>query len=115
MFGDDPWGARTTQEWEAQVGSQVRDLRRRSGRTQAELAREANVSVSALHALEHGSGSSLGTVIGVVRALGRSEWLDALAPPEAVSPMALLRSGRAAAGRRRIRDRTGPSDQVGDR
>lgn len=82
---------RTVAEWEAHLGAQVRDLRQRQGRTQADLARDAGVSVSAIHAVEHGTGSSLSTVVSVVRALDRTSWLDELAPPVAVSPMAKLR------------------------
>lgn len=86
--------ARTVEEWERHLGAQARELRRREGKTQAALAREANVSISALHALEHGTGSSLSTVVSVVRALGRTDWLSELAPPVTVSPMALLRQAQ---------------------
>lgn len=82
--------SRTAQEWEATVGRQLRELRLRGDRTQAELARAANVSVSTLAALEHGSGSSLSTLVAVVRALGRTDWIEQLAPPVTVSPLALL-------------------------
>jgi transcriptional regulator with XRE-family HTH domain len=100
--------ARTVEEWEAAIGRQVRDLRLRTNRTQADLARESNVSVSALHALEHGAGSSLTTLVSVTRALGRTDWLDALAPPAPVSPMAMLAATKAAAATRRQRARPTP-------
>lgn len=98
--------ARTTAAWEAEVGRQVRQLRLRQDLTQAALARRANVSVSSLQSLEHGHGSSLSTVIGVVRALGRDDWLEGLAPEAPISPMALLeqattRERQRASGRRR--------------
>ncbi|SJN13192.1 hypothetical protein FM113_17090 [Leucobacter sp. 7(1)] len=60
--------------------------------TQAELAQRANVNRNSVSALERGEGSSLATLIRVVRALGRSDWLDELAPDPGPSPMALLRA-----------------------
>lgn len=82
----------STEEWEVELGSQVRRLRLRQNRTQGDLAAAANISLSALKTLELGHGSSVRTLIQVVRALGRSEWLAALALPEpSVSPMQLLR------------------------
>lgn len=95
--------ARTTEEWEAQVGAHVRELRLRRNVTQAALAAEANVGLSALRALEQGRGSSLSTVIRVVRALGREAWLDELAPPATISPMAMLEASRRDQRRRRRR------------
>ena len=86
-----PAGSRSIDDWQVDLGRQVSELRLRSGRTQAELAREANVSVSAIHALEHGTGSSLATLISVLRVLDRADWLDDLAPPATISPLAMLR------------------------
>jgi transcriptional regulator with XRE-family HTH domain len=95
--------ARTTDEWEVVVGRQLRALRLGANRSQAEVARAANVSLSTVQSLERGGGSSLATLVAVVRALGRSEWLESLAPPATVSPMARLRETRthAAATRQR--------------
>lgn len=81
---------RTLPEWEAEIGRQVRTLRNRSGDTQAELAQRAGVSVGTIRNLESGVGSTLSTLIEVVRALGRTEWLETLAPPVSVSPLELL-------------------------
>jgi len=81
---------RTVAEWESDIGRQVRVLRRRVGLTQRELARNANVSVGTVRNLESGTGSSLSTLAAVARALGRTEWLERLAPPVAVSPLELL-------------------------
>lgn len=91
-----PASIRTVPQWESELGRQIRDLRLRAERTQVDLAAEANVSVSALHSLEHGRGSSLATLVAVVRAIGRADWLETLAPPATVSPMAVLRARREA-------------------
>ena len=87
----------TTAEWERRLGEDMRRLRLRNRLTQTELADRANVSVSAIKNLEGGKGSSLTTLIRVVRALGRTDWLESLLPPEpGVSPMEILRQRRRA-------------------
>ena len=92
---------RTVEEWEESIGSAVRRLRHARRLTQAELAQRANVSLSALKNLERGAGSSLASVVRVARALGRAEWLDALAPAEPdFSPMAMLAARRASPAHR---------------
>jgi len=95
-----------TEEWERRLGLNVRRLRKRRLLTQVELARHANVSKSAVQSLERGGGSSLTTLVRVVRALGRNEWLDTLLPDEPkVSPVQLLRERekQSAEARSRVR------------
>ncbi len=81
---------RTIAELEADVGGQVRVLRTRAGLTQRQLARDAGVTQATIHKLEAGTGSNLRTLISVLRALDRTDWLDELGPPATISPMALL-------------------------
>ena len=83
---------RTVDQWEASLGDQVRRLRIDRNMDQARLAELADVSVGAVSNLERGKGSSLRTLIGVLRALGRTDWIESLAPVVGVSPMQLLRS-----------------------
>lgn len=92
---------RTSTEWEEWLGRQVREARLLLGATQRELAARADISVSALGKLENGTGSAVRTLIRVVRALGRTDWLDSLAPPVTVSPMQMLRDERRTQPRRR--------------
>lgn len=87
-----PRSYRTIAEWEALVGEQVRAVRIASDLDQTRLAELADVSVGALSNLERGRGSSLKTVVAVVRALERTDWLEALAPPVTVSPIQMLRA-----------------------
>jgi transcriptional regulator with XRE-family HTH domain len=96
---------RTIDEWEALIGEQVRAARIAGELDQEHLAALADVSVGALSNLERGRGSSLKTLVAVVRALGRTEWLEALAPPVTVSPMQMLRAKRRSP-RSRVRVRT---------
>ncbi|MEQ1785615.1 MAG: helix-turn-helix transcriptional regulator [Acidimicrobiales bacterium] len=100
-----------TEDWERSIGSQVRDLRLHGKHSQRALARDANISLSALQRLEAGQGTSVSTLVSVLRALGREGWLEQLAPPVTVSPMAQLRARRqeeATRPRRAPRQTTGP-------
>ncbi len=85
---------RSIEEDEQELGGQLRRTRIAQNLDQATLARKADVSIAALRNLENGRGSSLKTVIKIVRALGRTDWLESLAPPITVSPMAALRQSR---------------------
>jgi transcriptional regulator with XRE-family HTH domain len=96
----------STEEWESRVGEQIRELRLSSALDQSQLAEAADVSVGAVKNLEQGRGSSLKTLLRVVRALGRTDWLLELAPPIGVSPIELLRSGRREPRARVYRPRT---------
>lgn len=86
--------ARTVEEWEREVGAQIRAARIDADLDQESLARIAGVSVGAVRNLERGYGSSLATLIRVVRALDRTDWLEALAPQVAVSPLDTLAQAR---------------------
>jgi transcriptional regulator with XRE-family HTH domain len=101
----------TIREWENALGEQARLARIRARLDQEALARNANISVGAVKNLEGGKGSSLKTLIAVVRVLGRTDWLEGLAPRITVSPLAMVKqSGRATPiGRQRVRKRTGES------
>ncbi len=77
-------------------------MRIRSNQEQTELAERAGVSVGALKNLEGGKGSSLKTLIKVARALGRTDWLEALAPKVTVSPMQMLRAQSKTTPRQRV-------------
>ena len=94
----------TIEGWEAVIGEQVRAARIAADLDQAGLAAAANISIGALANLERGAGSSLKTVIAVVRALGRTDWLDALAPTVTISPLQMLRA-KQSVPRQRVRVR----------
>ncbi|MCL4445559.1 MAG: helix-turn-helix domain-containing protein [Actinobacteria bacterium] len=95
----------TVEEWERLVGEQVREARIAADLDQERLAALADLSVGALSNLERGKGSSLKTLVAVVRALGRTDWLESLAPPVTVSPMQMLRA-KQRTPRKRLRVRT---------
>ena len=94
----------TTQEWEQHLGSGIRELRKRKQLTQADLAASANVSLSSIKRLEEGDGSSMSTVIRVVRALERKEWLSQLVPPApSISPLAIYRASQQSTSKKSSR------------
>lgn len=98
----------------------MRRARLRLDLAQEELARTANVSLSAVRKLERGDGSTLKTFLRVVRALGKQDWLAGLEPEPELGPFDLLqlREGRKApqraSGQRASRPRnsgaTNPAD-----
>jgi transcriptional regulator with XRE-family HTH domain len=78
--------------WEAELGRRLRESRKQQRLSQRVVAELANVSMSAVKALEGGRGSTLATFIRVVRALGLDDTLDRLFTTTAtVDPIALLR------------------------
>lgn len=92
----------STVEWERFLGEQFRAMRIRAGVEQAVLAERADVSTGAIKNLESGKGSSVKTMIKVVRCLGRTDWLESLAPQVSVSPMQMLAAARRTAPRQRV-------------
>jgi transcriptional regulator with XRE-family HTH domain len=80
----------TTQEWAQKIGDQIRSLRLRKNIEQTSVANQSGVSLSALKNLESGKGASIKTLIKVLRALDRVEWLTTLVPPITISPLQML-------------------------
>ena len=82
--------SKSTQEWETELGEQARNLRLRQNLDQQTLAERANVGLSALKNLESGKGATVKTLIKTLRALGRAQWLETLAPAVSISPLQML-------------------------
>jgi transcriptional regulator with XRE-family HTH domain len=81
----------TPSEMEARVGESIRKLRLHRNIDQATLAERAGISRSALRNLESGKGSTLHTLMSILRVLGRESWLDTLAPIPSIDPMTMPR------------------------
>ena len=79
-------------EWEAELGRQLRVLRLRQNVDQRTLAERAGVALNVVKRLESGRGSTVASFIRVLRALGRDDWIDTLAPAVSISPMQMLRA-----------------------
>ena len=97
---------RTTEDWLNYLGEQLRESRIREDLSQEELATLANVSVGTIKNLERGKGSSLSTMVQVIRALSRTDWLAALAPPITVSPIQMLKRSTTESPKQRVGKRT---------
>lgn len=80
-----------SEELERELGQRIRSVRIDAGFSQVELADRANVSLGAVKNLERGAGSTVTTLLKVLRALGRTDWLTSLAAPPAVfNPLDVL-------------------------
>jgi len=74
----------------AELGSRLEQARLARNITQAELARDAGVSVRTLARLEAGEPVRTSALVRVLRALGETEALERLLPEPAPRPLALL-------------------------
>lgn len=81
----------TVPELEEQLGTDLRALRLDRNLDQITLAERAGVSLNALKRLESGRGSTVRTLISVLRALGREESLKAIAPVASINPLTIPR------------------------
>lgn len=88
------------------MGQRLRAFRLAHAILQADLAANAGVSLRAVQTLEAGSGSTLETLIRVLRALGLEDVIENIATTPSISPMALLeRTAKMPQRARRIRSR----------
>lgn len=102
--------AQTPEELEALLGEQLRALRLARNIDQITLARRAGIGLTALKRLEAGKGSSLKTLISVVKALERESWLSTVAPMPTVNPLSYT---QAAEPRQRARMNKPASGRAG--
>lgn len=84
--------SKTTEEIETAFGRQIRALRLRRNIDQRQLAEQAGVALNAVKNLENGRGTTLTSLVKVLRTLGRADWLETLAPAVTISPMQMLKS-----------------------
>ncbi|MAT93977.1 MAG: transcriptional regulator [Halioglobus sp.] len=92
----------------AELGRRLARYRLNRNLTQAALAREAGVSPSTLHRIEHGQSTQLTNFVRLLRALDLLDRLDALVPSPATSPLQQLKLG----GRERRRASSEPAEQA---
>jgi transcriptional regulator with XRE-family HTH domain len=89
---------------EAQLGASLRRVRLDRNLEQAILAERAGISLRSLQRLELGQGSTTHTLISLLRALGRADWLQTIAPVPTINPLTMPRAAKPrqrAAGRRK--------------
>jgi transcriptional regulator with XRE-family HTH domain len=85
-------GRLTPEEWEAELGRHLREFRFRQNLDQRRLAEQAGVALNAVKNLEAGKGATVASLAKVLRALGRADWLDSLAPAVSISPLQMLKT-----------------------
>lgn len=94
---------------EAALCARLEAIRLSRNITQAQLAREAGVSVRTIGRLEHGDGVSLDTFVRVMKALRIERHLEALLPDPSVRPVE--RVGFGGVQRQRARPVSGTTRQ----
>ena len=83
---------RSSDEWETELGRQIRTLRLRQDLDQQQLADRAGIALNAVKNLESGKGATLRSLAHVLRVLNRADWLGALAPAVSISPVQMLKA-----------------------
>lgn len=78
---------KTVEEWQKTIGENFRNLRLQRNLDQRDLAAQAGVALNAVKRLEAGETSTTRTLIKIVRILGRTDWLDSLAPQISINPL----------------------------
>ena len=91
----------TVSDLEGQLGASLRKLRLDRNLEQSTVAERAGVSLRSLQRLELGQGSTTHTLISVLRALGREDWLKTVAPVATINPLTMPRTAKP---RRRARE-----------
>lgn len=82
----------TIPELARELGERLKNCRLGRRLEQTELAERAGISDRTVRALEKGTGSSVDSLLRVMKALGILEGLDAMVPPgPSVDPLVLLK------------------------
>jgi transcriptional regulator with XRE-family HTH domain len=81
----------TPDELEQILGEDIKTLRLQRNITRHALCARAGVSENALRHLEGGKGSTLKTLIRILKALERESWLEKIAPLTSINPLHLVK------------------------
>jgi len=92
--------AMTDPEILVELGRRLRAYRLQQNLPIKELSKQAGMSPLTLQKTERGHNFTIGTLVRVLRALGRLEQLDAVLPEPSLSPLALLAQQRRSPRRR---------------
>ena len=91
---------RSILEIQSTLGDRLQTLRISKNLDQRTTAEKAGISEKALRNLEAGRGSTVESLLRVLKALDSLEGIEMLAPKPSVNPLALLRSTKV---RKRVR------------
>ena len=81
---------KSPEEIEQTLGENLKRLRLQRGFSQQLLSNKAGISLNALKHLENGEGANIKTLIRVIRALGREDWIDSVAPAISINPLHMV-------------------------
>lgn len=98
---------KSPQELQIELGKRVRQLRLSRNLDQQTTAEKAGISKATLRNLEAGLGSSVETLLRVLKALDCLQGIDMLAPQPTVNPLALLHRSKPP---QRVRRPRGPRE-----
>lgn len=85
---------KSPQELQIDLGRRVRQLRLFRNLGQRATAEKAGISHGALRTLEAGKGSSVQTLLRILKALDFLQGIEMLAPEPTVSPLAMVRTSK---------------------
>lgn len=93
----------TPDELEKALGEDLKVLRLQKNIDRRSLCARAGVSEHALRNLENGHGTTLKTLIRIVKALKREEWFSQIAPKTSINPLHMVKGAtqRQRAGRKK--------------
>jgi transcriptional regulator with XRE-family HTH domain len=91
---------KTPLEIQVVLGERIQRLRRSRNLDQRSTAEKAGISERALRKLEAGRGSTVETLVRVLKALELTDRIELLAPEPTTNPLSLLRNAKL---RKRIR------------
>ncbi len=83
------WARKSDSNIEKDIGLFIREIRQRQKKTQAEVAKEADISRSTLSLLEKGEAGNITTLIKVLRVLDQLNVLQGFEVITQISPLAL--------------------------
>ena len=86
---------KTPEELQIRLGGRIRGIRLNRNLDQRTTAEKAGISEKALRNLETGRGSTVETLMRVLKALEYLQGIDMLAPEISVNPLDLLRQSKA--------------------
>jgi transcriptional regulator with XRE-family HTH domain len=84
---------KTPEELQVVLGERLRAMRLSRNLTQRELADKGGLSLRALINLEAGEGSTVESLVRILKALDATDAIELLAPQPQVSPLQMLKQG----------------------
>jgi transcriptional regulator with XRE-family HTH domain len=100
----------TAQELEVMLGENIKLLRLQKNLKRKTLCQQAGVSENALRHLEGGNGTTLKTLIRIVKALDQESWFSGIAPKVSINPLHMVKHNRSR--QRASRTAYGKKDKV---